>query len=112
MHVVKCDKIKRVCKFDIKTLFNIYLFSVCARYSFMLQWVIGSILHGGPIELFLVPASASRLKAVIYVILSVGWCIQRSLAANQKRAAHVVAAAGFLFGYLCGPLCPTPYNHA
>ena len=26
----------------------------------MVRWVIGSILHGGPIELFLVPASAPR----------------------------------------------------
>ena len=27
----------------------------------MVQWVVGSILHGGPIEIFLVPASAPRL---------------------------------------------------
>ena len=27
----------------------------------MVQWVVGLILHGGPIELFLVPASAPRL---------------------------------------------------
>ena len=34
----------------------------------MVRWVVGSILHGGPIELFLVPASASRhglTKAVL-----------------------------------------------
>ena len=32
---------------------------------------------GGPIELFLVPASAPRrvTKAVVCVIMSVGWCI-------------------------------------
>ena len=29
--------------------------------SLLVRWVIGSILHGGPIELFLVPASALRL---------------------------------------------------
>ena len=29
--------------------------------SLMVQWVFGSILHGGPIELFLVPANAPRL---------------------------------------------------
>ena len=29
--------------------------------AFMVRWVIGSILHGGPIELFLVPASAPWL---------------------------------------------------
>ena len=39
----------------------------------MVQWVIGSIIHGGPIELFLIPASSPRLsKAVVCVILSVG----------------------------------------
>ena len=27
----------------------------------MVRWVVGSILHGGPIELFLVPASVPRL---------------------------------------------------
>ena len=27
----------------------------------MMRWVVGSILHGGPIELFLVPTSAPRL---------------------------------------------------
>ena len=27
----------------------------------MVRWVVGSILHGGPTELFLVPASAPRL---------------------------------------------------
>ena len=36
----------------------------------MVLWVVGSILHGGPIELFLVPASAPQL--VVCAILSVG----------------------------------------
>ena len=40
----------------------------------MVRWVIRSILHGGTIELFLVPASAVT-KAVVCAILSVGWCI-------------------------------------
>ena len=34
----------------------------------MVRWVVGSILHGGPIELFLIPASAPRIcvsKAVV-----------------------------------------------
>ena len=43
--------------------------------SLMVRWVVGSILHGvGPIELFLVPASASTTgitKAVVCIILSV-----------------------------------------
>ena len=37
----------------------------------MVRWVVGSILHGGPIELFLVPASGVS-KVVVCVILSVG----------------------------------------
>ena len=41
----------------------------------MTRWVVGSILHGGPIELFLVPASAGETKAVVCAILSVGLCI-------------------------------------
>ena len=36
----------------------------------MVRWVIGSIFHGGPIELFLVPASGVT-KAVLCVVLSV-----------------------------------------
>ena len=44
--------------------------------SLMVRWVVGSILHGGPIELFPVPVSAPWLvtKAVVCAILSVGWC--------------------------------------
>ena len=29
----------------------------------------------GPIEVFLVPANTPRLVKLVYVILSVGWCI-------------------------------------
>ena len=39
----------------------------------MAPWVIGSIPHGGPIELFLVPASAPTTGVTkVCVILSVG----------------------------------------
>ena len=41
----------------------------------MVRWVVGSILHGGPIELFLVTSSAPQFgvtKAVVCVIPSVG----------------------------------------
>ena len=30
-------------------------------FQFMVRWVVGSILHGGPIELVPIPASAPRL---------------------------------------------------
>ena len=39
----------------------------------MVQWVVGSILHEGPIELFLVPTGdplTGVTKAVVCVILS------------------------------------------
>ena len=38
--------------------------------SLMVRGVVGSILHGGPIELFLVPASVT--KALVCAILYVG----------------------------------------
>ena len=33
----------------------------CKSVRSLVRWVFGSILQGGPIELFLVPASATRL---------------------------------------------------
>ena len=30
-------------------------------HSLMVRWVVGSILYGGPSELFLVPASSPKL---------------------------------------------------
>ena len=38
----------------------------------MVQWVIRLIHHGGPIELFLIPASVTK---VVSAILSVEWCV-------------------------------------
>ena len=40
----------------------------------MVRWVVGSILHGGPIELFLIPAGVMTgvTKAMVCAILSVG----------------------------------------
>ena len=54
----------------------------------MVRWVVGSIPHTEPIELFLVPASDPGLtgltKTVVCPTLSVVWCI-RPLAANRKE---------------------------
>ena len=49
----------------------------------MVRWVVGSIVHGGPIELFLVPASAPWL---VYV-LSCLWdgAYKRIVAAIRKE---------------------------
>ena len=50
----------------------------------MVRWIVGLILHGGPIELFLIPASTPQLA--LYV-LSCLWDVayKRFLAANQKE---------------------------
>ena len=49
------------------------------------RWVVGSILYGGHIELFLVTATTGVTKAVVYAIYSVGWCIKNPVAANRKE---------------------------
>ena len=70
----------------------------------MVRWVVGSILHGGSIELLLVPASAPRLvQQRPWYVVSCLWdgAYKRTLAANQ--VAHV-AAAGFLSRNLNGSL--------
>ena len=55
----------------------------------MVRWVMGMILHGGPIRLFHVPASGMmHIKEPLLLI---------------RKKAHV-AAAGFLSRYLNGPL--------
>ena len=46
----------------------------------MVRWVVGSITHVGPIELFAISLfsqcyTTSITNAVVYTILSVGWCI-------------------------------------
>ena len=43
----------------------------------MVRWVNESILHGGPIGVFLVPASAPRLTVV--------YAYQRPVAASRKE---------------------------
>ena len=53
----------------------------------MVRWVVGSILHGGPIELFVIPASAPRLvQQRLWYVVSCLWddAYKRTLAANRK----------------------------
>ena len=47
------------------------------KHPLLVPWVIGSIPHGGPIELFLIP----------WYVLSMLWdgAYERALAANQKE---------------------------
>ena len=58
------------------------------KRSLMVRWIVGSILHGGSTELFLIPASAPRLvqQRPCYV-LSCLWdgAYKRTLAANRKE---------------------------
>ena len=56
---------------------------------------------GGPIELFLLTASASRL--VYQMLLYVLSCLWENPCCKLERVAHVVAA-GFLSHYLSGTL--------
>ena len=70
----------------------------------MVQWVFRSILHGGPIEQFLVPASAPQLvQQRLWYVLSCLVHIKDPLLLI-KRVVHVVVAACFLSRYLNVPL--------
>ena len=62
----------------------------------MVRWVVGLIIHGGPIELFLIPAS------MCYPV-----CGMMHIQEPYKRVAYVVAA-GFLSRYLSGPFYHMP----
>ena len=49
---------------NVHTVINDYRLYSKHRSSIlmlMVKWIIGLILHGGPIELFLIPASAPQL---------------------------------------------------
>ena len=55
----------------------------------MVRWVVGLICHGGPIELFLIPASAPTTgitKAVVCDILSGMMHIKESLLLIRKSS--------------------------
>ena len=65
----------------------------------MVRLVVGSILHGEPIELFLIPASAPQLvKQRLWYVLSCLWD------GVYKRVGHAVVATGYLSCYLSGSL--------
>ena len=54
----------------------------------MVRWVVGSIPHGGPIELFFAPASAPATTGIIpWYVLSRLWddAYKRTLAANREK---------------------------
>ena len=51
--------------------------------SLMVRWVVGSILHGGPIELFPVPTSAPRLWYVLFCLWDDAY--KRTLVGDRKE---------------------------
>ena len=46
----------------------------------MVRWVVGSIIHGGPMELYLVPTNATRGICCLW-----DGAYKRTLAANGKE---------------------------
>ena len=71
----------------------------------MVRWVVESILHGGPIELFFVPASAPRLankgRGMCYPVCGKNHINEPLLLIGKSS---YVVKAGFLSRYLSGPL--------
>ena len=68
---------------NIYALFHGARSSSVVERSLVVRWVVGSIFHGGPIELFLVTVSVQRP----WYMLSCLWddAFKRTLAANQKE---------------------------
>ena len=54
----------------------------------MVRWVVGSVLHGGPIELFLVPTSVPRL------VYQRPWYVP-SLTVHIKEPLLLIGGIGF-----------------
>ena len=70
----------------------------------MVRWVVGSILHGGPIELFLIPVSGPRLMYVLSCLLDDAYKI--TLAAKRKE----YPVFPLLLSEWSFTICPTPCN--
>ena len=66
----------------------------------MVQWVVGSILHGGSISHSSQYTTTGVTKAVVCVILSVRYAYKRTIAANWKVTR---GSSGFP-RYVSGPL--------
>ena len=62
--------------------------------------------YGGPIVLFLIPASAPRMvqQRLVCALLSVGWCTYKRHLLLIEEQPMYVAAAGFISCYLNGHL--------
>ena len=69
-------------------------------HGVMGRWIDRIIVD--PLNNFSQYSTTGVTKAVVCAILSVGWCISRTLAANQ-RVAHVVAAH-FIYSYMASEI--------
>ena len=79
----------------------------------MMRWVVGSILHGGPIELFLVPASAPRLvQQRPWYVLSYLWDVHIKEPLLLIGKSSPCGGSGFPLSLSAWyfTICPTPYN--
>ena len=70
----------------------------------MVRLVVGSIPHGGPIELLLVPASAPRLEYPVLGMVR----IKELLLLIGKSSPR--GGSGFSLSLSEWSICPTPYN--
>ena len=79
----------------------------------MVRWVVGSITHGGPIELFLVPASAPRLVYQrLWYVLSCLWddAYKKTLMLIGKSSPCGGSGFSLSISEWSFTICVTPYN--
>ena len=79
----------------------------------MVGWVVGSILHGGPIELFLVPASAPGLvykgRGMCYPVCGMV-LIKDPLMLIKKSSPCGGSGFPLSLSEWLFTICPTPHN--
>ena len=79
----------------------------------MVRWIVGSITHGEPIELFLVPASAPRCvnkgRGMNYPVSGMVH-IKDPFLLNGKNIPCGGSGFPLLLSEWYSTICPTPYN--
>ena len=82
----------------------------------MVRWIVGSILHGGPIELFLVPASVfhdwyNKDRGMCYPVCGMVHVKERLLLIGKSSpyggSGFPLSLSEWFF-----TIFPTPYNYA
>ena len=75
--------------FLLHSFIHLFIGVILIEHLLMVQWVVGSIPQGGPIELFSHVCQCSTTgiaKAMVCAILSVGWCIRDPLVLVGKTS--------------------------